>query len=146
MAGGLGRRQADILADIRLVGMTNVVCQVGIAQEAVAAALNAPDADADMAAATEEWRLRCHVVLERAGRLTRSPTARGGWSVLVDARPLGLTPHQLSHLLFPQGPGRGHADRPAGDPAGQHYLRLVFANEPVGRLAGLRERFRAAIG
>jgi hypothetical protein len=25
-------------------------------------------------------------------------------------------------------------------------LRLVFANEPAGRLAGLGERFRAAIG
>ncbi|WP_432157439.1 pyridoxal phosphate-dependent aminotransferase [Streptomyces sp. bgisy153] len=33
---------ARILSDIALVGMTNVVCQVGIAQQAVAAALDAP--------------------------------------------------------------------------------------------------------
>ena len=34
---------AAILADIALVGLTNVVCQVGLAQGAVAAALDAPD-------------------------------------------------------------------------------------------------------
>lgn len=32
----------SIMADIALVGLTNVVCQVGIAQQAVAAALSAP--------------------------------------------------------------------------------------------------------
>ena len=45
---------APILADIALVGMTNVVCQVGLAQQAVAAALDAPDAEADVAAATRD--------------------------------------------------------------------------------------------
>src|SRR5579875_4013292 len=37
---------APIIADIGLVGLTNVVCQVGIAQAAVAAALADPGADA----------------------------------------------------------------------------------------------------
>jgi hypothetical protein len=37
---------APIVADIALVGMVNVVCQVGPAQDAVAAALEAPDAGA----------------------------------------------------------------------------------------------------
>jgi hypothetical protein len=37
--------------DIGLVGLTNVVCQVGIAQQAVAAALRDPGAAADVAAA-----------------------------------------------------------------------------------------------
>jgi hypothetical protein len=31
-------------------------------------------------------------------------------------------------------------------PSGARYLRIVFANEPVERLAGMGERFRAAIG
>ncbi|WP_420845794.1 aminotransferase class I/II-fold pyridoxal phosphate-dependent enzyme, partial [Mycobacterium timonense] len=44
-----------IMADIALVGLTNVVCQVGIAQQAVAAALAAPDADDDVATATNTW-------------------------------------------------------------------------------------------
>jgi hypothetical protein len=30
-------------------------------------------------------------------------------------------------------------------PAGDRYLRLVFANEPVARLHDLRERFAAAL-
>ena len=38
--------------DVPLVGLTNVVCQVGIAQRAVTAALTAPDADADVTTAT----------------------------------------------------------------------------------------------
>jgi aspartate/methionine/tyrosine aminotransferase len=135
---------APILADIRLVGMANVVCQVGLAQDAVAAALNAADADADVAAATEQWRQRSHVVLDE---LSDYPVTRpqGGWSLLVDARPLGLTPHQLAHLLFEKGKIAATPMTGWG-PSGEHYLRLVFANEPTGRLAGLRDRFQAAIG
>ena len=41
----------QIMRDVALVGLTNVVCQVGIAQQAVAAALRHPDADQDVAAA-----------------------------------------------------------------------------------------------
>jgi aspartate/methionine/tyrosine aminotransferase len=135
---------AAILADIRLVGMTNVVCQVGLAQDAVAAALDAPDAAADVRGATEQWRERCHVILDELADYPVTAPG-GGWSLLLDTRPLGLTPHQLSHLLFDKG--RVAATPMTGwGPSGQHYLRLVFANEPAGRLGGLRERFRAAIG
>jgi aspartate/methionine/tyrosine aminotransferase len=97
-----------------------------------------------VAAATEQWRQRAQVILdELADYPVIAP--QGGWSMLVDARPLGLTAHQLSHLLF--GKGRVAATPMTGwGPSGENYVRLVFANEPVGRLAGLRERFRAAIG
>jgi aspartate/methionine/tyrosine aminotransferase len=135
---------AAILADIRLVGLTNVVCQVGLAQDAVAAALDAPDADADVAAATAQWQQRCDVVL---GQLADYPVIapHGGWSLLVDTRPLGLTPGELSRLLFDRA--RVAATPMTGwGPGGEHYLRLVFANEPAQRLASLGERFRAAIG
>jgi hypothetical protein len=37
---------------VHLVGLTNVVCQAGIAQRAAAAVLTAPDADADVTTAT----------------------------------------------------------------------------------------------
>jgi aspartate/methionine/tyrosine aminotransferase len=135
---------AAILADIRLVGLTNVVCQVGLAQDAVAAALDAPDADADVAAATTQWQQRCDVVLSQlAGYPVIAP--QGGWSLLVDTRPLGLTPGELSRLLFDRA--RVAATPMTGwGPGGEHYLRLVFANEPAQRLASLGERFRAAIG
>jgi aspartate/methionine/tyrosine aminotransferase len=134
---------ADILADIRLVGLTNVVCQVGIAQAAVAAALAAPDADADVAAATGTWQARCERVLaELAGYPAVRP--HGGWSLLVDTRPLGLTPGELARRLFERG--RVAATPMAGwGPSGDAYLRLVFANEPEARLAGLGARFRRAL-
>jgi aspartate/methionine/tyrosine aminotransferase len=135
---------AAILADIRLVGLTNVVCQVGLAQDAVAAALDAPDADADVAAATAQWQQRCDVALSQ---LADYPVIapQGGWSLLLDTRPLGLTPGELSRLLFDRA--RVAATPMTGwGPGGEHYLRLVFANEPAQRLASLGERFRAAIG
>jgi aspartate/methionine/tyrosine aminotransferase len=134
---------APILGDIRLVGLTNVVCQVGLAQQAVAAALDAADADADVAAATAQWQQRCQVMLEQ---LADYPVIApdGGWSLLVDTRPLGLTPAELSARLFERG--RVAATSMDGwGPSGTIYLRLVFANEPPERLANLGERFGAAI-
>ncbi|HEU5416156.1 MAG TPA: pyridoxal phosphate-dependent aminotransferase [Streptosporangiaceae bacterium] len=135
---------APIMADIRLVGMTNVVCQVGLAQQAVAAALAAPDADADVAAATARWQRRCEVVLRE---LAEFPVVApgGGWSLLLDTRPLDRTPGELSRLLFDQAKVAATPMTGWG-PSGEHYLRLVFANEPAWRLAGLGERFRAALG
>jgi len=82
---------AEILADIKLVGLTNVIGQVGIAQAAVAAALSAPGAEADVAAATAVWQRRCETVLEQLAGYPAVPP-NGGWSMLVDTGPLGLTP------------------------------------------------------
>jgi aspartate/methionine/tyrosine aminotransferase len=133
-----------VLADIALVGMTNVVCQVGIAQRAVAAALTAPDAEADVAAATGVWQERCRVVLEQ---LTDYPVARpdGGWSLLIDTGELGLSPAAAAERLFERG--RIAATPMDGwGPSGHRYLRLVFANEPAQRLSDLRGRFAAAFG
>jgi aspartate/methionine/tyrosine aminotransferase len=133
-----------IIADINLVGLTNVVGQVGIAQAAVAAALTAPGADADVAAATAVWQQRCETIL---GQLAGYPVVRphGGWSLLVDARPLGLTPAGLSQRLFEHGQVAATPMSGWG-PGGEHYLRLVFANEPAERLGDLRARFDAAFG
>lgn len=135
---------AAILADIKLVGLTNVVCQVGLAQGAVAAALDAPDAEADVSAATQQWQRRCDMVLQQ---LSEYPVVRphGGWSLLVDTRPLGLTPAALAGLLFDRAKVAATAMDGWG-PSGGRYLRIVFANEPVDRLSSLADRFRQAIG
>lgn len=133
---------APLIADIALVGMTNVVCQVGLAQQAVAAALTAPDAAADVAAATATWQERSETVL---AELAAYPAVRpdGGWSLLVDTAELGLSPTDASARLFERG--RVAATPMAGwGPSGERYLRLVFANEPVERLRGLGERFARA--
>ena len=135
---------ADILADIRLVGLTNVVCQVGIAQSAVAAALNAPDADDDVAAATAEWHRRCDTVLQELAPYPVIPP-HGGWSLLIDTRPLGLTAADLSRILFDRAK-IATTPMDGWGPSGPHYLRIVFANEPLERLTGLGDRFRQAIG
>lgn len=135
---------AEIVADIGLVGLTNVVCQVGIAQQAVAAALTAPGADADVAAATAVWTERAEVVRDQ---LRDYPCVRpaGGWSLLLDAAELGLTPAELSVRLLDRG--RVAATPMTGwGPSGDRYLRLVYANEPVDRLRRLGDRFRAALG
>jgi aspartate/methionine/tyrosine aminotransferase len=134
---------AEVVADIRLVGLTNVVCQVGIAQRAVAAALTAAGADADVAAATATWRRRCQVVLDE---LAGYPVIRphGGWSLLVDTRMLGLAPAELSRRLFDLGKVAA-TPMDGWGPDAADYLRIVFANEPAERLAGLGERFRRAL-
>ena len=135
---------AEILADVKLVGLTNVVCQVGIAQAAVAAALADPGADADVAAATAIWQRRCEVVLDQ---LAAYPVVRphGGWSLLVDTRPLGLGPAEVSRRLFDGGKVAA-TPMDGWGPGGGDYLRIVFANEPAERLAGLGDRFRRALG
>ncbi|MEJ3653554.1 pyridoxal phosphate-dependent aminotransferase [Actinomycetes bacterium KLBMP 9759] len=135
---------APILADVRLVGLTNVVCQVGIAQAAVAAALDAPDAGDDVARATATWHERRDRVLDR---LRDYPLIRpdGGWSVLVDTRPLGLAPAAACARLLDRG--KVAATPMSGwGPSGDHHFRLVYANEPVERLDELGDRFRAAFG
>jgi aspartate/methionine/tyrosine aminotransferase len=132
-----------IMADVALVGLTNVVCQVGIAQEAVAAALRHPDAGADVAAATRIWEQRRDVVLDQ---LSGYPCVRphGGWSLLVDTGELGLTPDEASRRLFTRAQVAA-TPMDGWGPSGSRYLRLVFANEPAERLAGLRARFDAAL-
>jgi aspartate/methionine/tyrosine aminotransferase len=135
---------AAIMGDVGLVGLTNVVCQVGIAQQAVAAALRAPDAAADMAAATRIWQQRCELILDQ---LDGYPCIRphGGWSLLIDTAQLGLTAEEASERLFRVAQVAATPMTGWG-PSGERYLRLVFANEPAGRLGDLRARFDAAFG
>lgn len=133
---------AEILRDINLVGLSNVVCQVGIAQEAVAAALTAPDADDDVARATAIWKARRDTILDQ---LAGYPAIRpdGGWSLLIDVVPLGLSAADAVERLFERG--RVAATPMTGwGPAGDRFVRLVFANEPVERLVDLRSRFDEA--
>lgn len=135
---------AEVMADVALVGMANVVCQVGIAQQAVAAALSAPDAEADVRAFTDVLEARARTILQE---LEGYPCVRphGGWSLLIDTRPLGLTPAEASDRLMRLGKVAA-TPMDGWGPSGEHHLRLVFANEPVERLADLRARFDAALG
>lgn len=135
---------STILRDIHLVGLSNVVCQVGLSQEAVAEALNSPDADADVAAATAIWRERAEFICRELKDYPIVPPD-GGWSLLIDCKQLGLSPADASDKLFERG--RVAATGMDGwGPSGDRYLRLVYANEPIDRLVDIRARFRNAWG
>ncbi len=131
-----------LVDDIGLVGISNVVCQVGIAQTAVAIALEA--GDADVAAATAEWQRRRDLILAELDGLPVIPP-HGGWSMLLDVRRLGRGADDASERLFRLGriaatPMTNWGSERAGD-----YVRFVFANEPCGRLRGIGDRVRVAL-
>ena len=135
---------AEIMSDITLVGMANVVCQVGISQQAVAAALSHPDCVAEIGTATAIWAARHDHIVSALKGYPVVP-AHGGWSLLIDTRPLGITPAQVSQRLMTVGKIAATPMNGWG-PSGEHYLRLVFANEPIERLHDIRQRFDAALG
>jgi aspartate/methionine/tyrosine aminotransferase len=88
------------------------------------------------------WRDRAEAIVEQL-RDYRLVPPNGGWPLLADTARLGLTPAEGSARLSERG--RVAATPMAGGgPAGQRYLRLMFASEPVERLAGLRRQFAAA--
>lgn len=131
-----------LVDDIGLVCISNVVCQVGIAQTAVAVALEA--GGEDVVAAAAEWERRRDVILAELDGLPVIPP-HGGWSMLLDVRALGHTADEASERLFRLGrvaatPMTNWGSEQAGD-----YVRLVFANEPCERLSGIGDRVRAAL-
>ena len=133
-----------LMNDVGLVSLSNVVCQVGIGMPGAAAALTT--SDDGVAQATARWRARRDLIL---AELSDLPCVRpdGGWSLLIDTAALDLPPERASALLLDKGriAATAMSGWGAPDQAGR-YLRLVFANEPRARLAGIRERFRAAWG
>lgn len=131
-----------IMRDVHTVGMTNVVCPVGIAQQAVAAALDAPDADGDIARMNRVLGERAACIVEELHQHTVVPPS-GGWSLLMDCRPLGCAPQALSTALLHAGVAATPMD--GWGPSGGDYLRFVYANEPVERLRGLGPRVDQAI-
>lgn len=133
---------APIMADVRLTSLSNVVCQVGIGMPGATAALTSNDDG--VAAAVAEWQARRDRLLAELHDL---PVVRpsGGWSLLIDTEQLGLSPDEASRLLLAKADVAATPMKGWGPQAGR-YLRFVYANEPVARLADIRERVRAAWG
>jgi aspartate/methionine/tyrosine aminotransferase len=129
---------APIMNDLRLVSLSNVVCQVGIAMPGATAALTA--SDDGVAAATAEWERRRDFMMSALADL---PVIRphGGWSMLIDTRSVGLEPPDASKLLLEHGKVAATPMTNWG-PDADRYLRFVFANEAVARLHDIRERIR----
>lgn len=131
----------SVMNDIGLVSMANVVCQVGIAMPGAAAALTTPDDGVN--AAVAEWQARRNVVLQELADLPVIPS-NGGWSLLLDLSKLGMNSEEASRLLFEKGKIAATHMTHWGSERASAYLRLVYSNEPVDRLRGLRDRVRRA--
>ncbi|HYB09268.1 MAG TPA: pyridoxal phosphate-dependent aminotransferase [Alphaproteobacteria bacterium] len=132
-----------LLPDLALVSIGNVVTPVGIAQDAVATALELGDEDVDRATAI--WQARRDLIL---AEMTQLPAMRpaGGWSLLVDAAEIGMSGAELSELLFEKARIAATPMTGWGEVNGARFLRFVFANESVERLAGIGERIRTSLG
>jgi aspartate/methionine/tyrosine aminotransferase len=131
-----------IIADVGHVSIANVVTPVGIAQAAGAAALTTPDDG--IAAALAEWQRRRDLIMRELDGLAVIP-AHGGWSLLLDAAPLGLDGATASRRLMDRARIAATPMVNWGGPAAARYLRFVFANEPSARLEGMGARVRAAL-
>lgn len=132
----------EILTDVGLVGMANVVCQVGIAMPGVAAALEAPASDVEDA--VSEWQRRRDLLLAELEGLQVIPP-HGGWSLLLDCAPFGLTGAEASERLLRRARIAATPMTGWGSPDTGRYLRFVYANEPCERLRGMGERLRQAL-
>jgi len=132
----------ETVNDIGLVNISNVVCPVGIAQEAAAYALRMPDFD--IFTATREWENRRNVLLKE---LEGFPVIRpqGGWSLLMDVSRFGMNGAEASTKFFEKGKIAATPMTGWGSKRSDQYIRLVYANEPVERLKGIRSRIETAL-
>lgn len=133
---------APLIADVARVSLTNVVCQTGIAMGAVATAIAGPEDG--IAASVAEWERRRDVVLEELAGLPAIPP-HGGWSLLLDVSPFGLSGAEASRRLLERGKVAATPMVNWGGERAGRYVRFVFANEPVERLRGLGQRVREAL-
>lgn len=133
---------AAIIADVARVSISNVVCQTGIAMDAVAVAINGPDDG--IRASVIELQARRDLLLDEL-RDFRIIPPHGGWSFLIDVSPLGIDAAGASRRLLEAADVAATAMVNWGSERCSNYLRIVFSNEPIGRLEGIGERFRRAL-
>jgi len=131
----------ELVNDVARIQIYNGLVASGFAQVGVRVGLDLGD-DQLLAANAECQRRRDETLRQLEGLPTVRPA--GAWSLLLDARELGLDPADLSARLLTQKVAATPMTGWGGDVAAR-YLRFVFSNEPVERLALLGERVRAAL-
>ena len=134
---------APVMDDIRRVSIYNVVSPVGLTQSAAAAALRTPDSYLESAVA--EWQRRRDMVL---AELDGIPVTRpqGGYSFLLNTGRMGFKSFEASERLLEHGKIAATPMRDWGEENSDQFVRLVFSNEPLERLRGIRARIDAALG
>jgi aspartate/methionine/tyrosine aminotransferase len=128
----------EIMNAIGLVSISNVVCQTGIAMAGAAAALNAQDDG--LKEALKIWQERRDTLLHEMEGLPVIPP-HGGWSLLLDTTPFGITSQKLAERLLKEAKVAATPMNGWGKTAGK-YLRFVFSNEPKERLIGVGKKIR----
>lgn len=131
-----------IMNDIGLISISNVVCQTGISMAGVAAALNAQDDG--LTAALKAWEERRNTLLNELKGLPVIPP-HGGWSLLLDTSPFGITSQKLSERLLKEAKIATTPMVGWGETAGK-YVRFVFSNEPKERLIDLGKKVKRVLG
>jgi aspartate/methionine/tyrosine aminotransferase len=134
--------RAELAPKLAMVHIYNGIVTSGFGQIGAAAALRA--GDDDVRAAVAEWERRHDELVRQCKGLPIVP-AHGGWSVLFDAEACGLDAPELSRRLLEQKVAATPMTDAWGGAVATKYVRLVFSNEPVERLALLGERLRAAL-
>jgi aspartate/methionine/tyrosine aminotransferase len=131
----------ELVNDVARVHIYSGLLASGFGQIGARVALEQP-AD-DLAAANAEWQRRRDETMRQLDGLP-AVAAAGGWSLLLDARALGIEPAELSRRLLEQKVAATPMTGWGGEVA-QRHIRFVFSNEPVERLALLGDRVRAAL-
>ena len=132
-----------IMDRIGLVGIYNVVTPVGLSQPGAVAALT-DVGGAGVAEAVAEWERRRDTVRDELAGLPVVP-AEGGWSLLLDTGRMGFDGAAASERLLERGRVAATPMTHWGRENAGQFVRIVFSNEPVGRLVGLGDRVGAAL-
>lgn len=132
----------ELMGDIAAVSMANVVVPVGIAQDAVAIALER--SEHTMHEYVAELQARRDLFLSELEGLPVGVPA-GGWSLLLRVSDYGMDGATVSQKLLEQGICATAMDG-WGQVHGFQYVRFVFSNETLDRLKGIGNKVRKALG
>ena len=130
------------IPDLAAVALANVVVPVGIAQDAVAIALER--SPADIPSYSNELQQRRDTLLNELDGLPVG-TPAGGFSLMLRVSDFGIDGETMSTRLLDEGVC-ATAMTGWGETHGADYIRFVFSNEPVERIKGVGERVRRALG
>jgi aspartate/methionine/tyrosine aminotransferase len=131
----------EYMSHIVAVSLANVVVPVGIAQDAVAVALER--SPATLADYIRELERRRDTVMQQLDGLPFG-VPLGGWSMLLRVSDFGMDGETASTRLLSEGVCATGMQGWGGTLSAQ-YIRFVYANEPVERLKDLGRRVRAAL-
>lgn len=126
--------------DIIAVSLANVVAPVGIAQDAVAIALER--SDETIGSYIAELQARRDALVDTLSGLPIG-IPDGGWSLLLRVSDLGIDGAVMAERLLDHGVC-ATAMTGWGQEHDGGYIRLAFSNEPVDRLKTAGARIRAA--